>query len=549
MLKFPSKFVTGWGAAVALLGIVGIGAVWLFSPFGESWRGRIAGARAEGMAKSASGKMTSAASMADQMKTWKDRIAAAGPKNFADLMREIMRIGDPALREKVATALVAKWVSVDLTGFIAFVDAAEVDDDGDADSLWALLAPALANALPTLSDEAASRPELTEVVRRLIEYSARQDPERALVWAKQWLMDDTLESALATIAGEMIKKSPEEALKVFQDIHSPVRRVDAIGAIAAVYGTTHPEEATTWAKTLENRAERPYAMNAVLAARAEVEPEAASKEFVDFREATQAAYSTEREAEITRMGMSDIKEHKDGEPLTPEEAMDSEVLPGKDDPQLGLLEESAKAIAENWAANDPAKAMQWSESLPAGRLREEVVQSALAGWASKDPEAAYAYYMKNDASVAEPAQPIFEAWAGMDPTRAAAQADQLSDPAIREKAVSGVVSGWIDSSSDRSALNAWVDKLPNPWERDEANAQIAEAASYDEPTTAWQRATAIQSQSERREALKSAFASLVESDPSQARATLAQAKNNLTSDETNRLTKMLNAVTAANASN
>jgi len=333
---------------------------------------------------------------------------------------------------------------------------------------------------------------------------------------------------------------------VLQQIHASVRRVDAISAIAAVYGTTHPEEATAWAKALEIPAERPYAMNAVLAARAETEPEASAKEFTDFREKMTAAYAVERDAEIARMGASDIKEHKNGEPLTPEEAMDSETLPGKDDPQLGLLEDSAMAVAENWAATEPAKAMQWSESLPAGRLREEAIQSALTGWASQQPEAAYAYYMKNYASNAEPAEPIFDAWAQAEPAHAAEQAAQLTDPALREKAVSGVVSGWLDSSADQSGLEAWVDKLPDEQNRDEANSQIAEATSYDQPDTAWQRATAIQDQGMRREALKSTFASLVESDPSQARTMLAEAKN-LTPDEMTRLNKMLNAVTSKSA--
>ncbi|MDD5199857.1 MAG: hypothetical protein PHC88_08640 [Terrimicrobiaceae bacterium] len=449
---------------------------------------------------------------------------------------------DPTLRAQVAKLLVAKWVSVDLTGFIAFVDETEVDDDGEADSLWALLAPALAGALPTLSDDVASRPELNEVVRRLIEYSARKNPVQALAWAKQWLLDDALESALATIAGEMIKKSPEQALAVLEQIHTSVRRVDAISAIAAVYGTTHPGEATAWAKGLAIPAERPYAVNAVLAARAEIEPEAASKEFIDFREKMVAAYSVERAAEMARMGVSDIKEHKNGEPLTPEEAMDSETLPGRDDPQIGLLDDAAMAIARNWAAADPAKAIQWSESLPTGRMKDDVIQSALTGWASRQPDAAYAYYKKNYSSDAAPAQPIFEAWAQVEPAQAAEQASQLTDPALREKAVSGVVSGWLDGSTDQGALAAWVDKLPGKQERDNANSQIAEATSYDEPGTAWQRATAIQNQSTRREALKSAFASLVESDPGQARTLLAEAKN-LTPDETNRLNKMLDAAT------
>jgi hypothetical protein len=475
---------------------------------------------------------------------WKTRIERTGSKGFATLMRQVMGIQDHSLRSEVATLLVAKWVSEDLTGFIAFVDATEVDDDGGgaASALWEVLAPALANALPTLSDETASRSALGEVVRRLIEYAAQKDPVQAFAWAKDWLLDDARESALATIAGEMIKLSPRQALEVLGEIHAPVRRVDAISAIAAVYGTSHPVEATAWAKALPVAVERPYAMNAVLAARSEVEPEASAKEFADFRQTMQTAYAAEREAEIARMGMKDIPKAS-GEPLTAEEAMDFEVLPSKEDPQAGLLSEAAVAIATNWAAADPAQAMEWSESLPDGSLKNDVMQSALTGWATRQPQAAYEYYMKNLSTQPDVAVPIFEAWAESEPAHAAEHAALVVNPGLREKAVSGVVSGWLSSASDSAELTAWVDKLPRQQERDLANSQIAEATSYDDPDTAWQRATSIQDRRTRKEALKSAFASMVESDPNSARIALAGAAN-LTADETKRLTRMLNAVSA-----
>lgn len=516
-----------------------VGAALIFTAQ-ENRRNAAAQDKEEGSQKTASSAHQGARPAALDFGAWKKRIDGAPADDFARLIKEAIAISDPALRAKVMTALVGRWVGVDLKGFIAFVDESEVDDDGDGNALWALLAPALAEALPTLPDDVASRVELNEIVRRLIEYSARKDPVQAFAWAKQWLLDDAMESALATIAGEMIQQSPEQAMQVLAEIHSPIRRVDAIGAIAMVYGATHPEEATTWAKTLAVPAERPYAMDAVLAARAETEPEASAKDLIDFRDSMQAAYTADRDAEVAMMGIPDFKEHKDGEPLTDEELTNSELLPSKEDPQLRLLGDATRAIAENWAAAEPAKAMPWIESLPAG-LKGDAIESALAGWASQQPEEAYAYYIKNHASDAAPAAPIFEAWAQAEPRRAAEQAARLTDAAIREQAVSGVVSGWLDSSADQSALEAWVDRLPTARERDRANAQIADAASYDEPAVAWRRATAIHDPLTRREELKTVFANLVDNDPGKARALLAETKS-LTSDETNRLNKMLNAV-------
>jgi hypothetical protein len=540
LLELANGRTARWG--LAGLGVLAVGGATLYF-FDRDSAGSHSAMSANSDATkgtfSASGKMNPAAGKTAT--DWQKRVETAKLADFPALMREIMGIPDAVIRTQVAKTLVTRWVNADLTGFIAFVDATEVDDAANADDLWALLAPALASALPSLPDEVTMRPELSEIVRRLIEYSARKDPDQALVWAKQWLMDDALESALATITGEMIKKAPEKALKVFAEITTSVRRVDAISAIGAVYGTTHPVEATEWAKNLQNEAERPYAMNAVLAARAEVEPEAAGVEFTDFRSKMVSSYATEREAEIARMGIPDIRQYAPGEPLSEDDAMNSEVLPGRDNPQLGLIADAARAIAENWGETDPQAALKWTESLPPGGLRDDVVGSALVGWASKDPQAASAYYLKNSASNPTPAEPIFEAWAQAEPARAAEQAAELSDAAVREKAISGVVSGWLDSSADQTAIAAWVDKLPGKAERDAANAQIADAESFDEPDAAWQRATGIRNQATRRDALRSAFASLVASDPEQARVMLAETKD-LTPDETTRLTRMLKAV-------
>jgi hypothetical protein len=223
--------------------------------------------------------------------------------------------------------------------------------------------------------------------------------------------------------------------------------------------------------------------------------------------------------------------------------MDSENLPSKVDPQMRLLEESAAAIAQNWAATDPGKAMPWAQSLPEGPLRDQAIEGALSGWATEQPQAAYAFYKQNYAANPDPAQDIFESWAGAEPEAAAAEATQLKDPAMREKAVAGVVSGWLDSASDETALDTWVDQLPTSRDRDVANSQIADSDSYDSPKTSWNRAMKIEDQLSRREALKSAFASMVESDPAEARTMLAAAKS-LSSDEATRLDKMLRAATS-----
>lgn len=521
---------------VAGLGILVLGGYFLLRPDGAETAEKDSRAHAAPSVIDAPSAGQSNKDVAD----WAARIAAAKVAQFPELMKGALGIADSHVRNQVLAALTKKWLAEDMTGFIAFVDECEVDEE-ESGAIWNALVPAVTAALSGLPPDVASRPELGEIVRRLIENSARENPTQALAWAKEWLLDDALQSALATIAGEAVKNSPEQALQIFSEIVSPARRVDAINGIGAVYGATHPQEAAEWAQSLAMEAERPYAMNSVLASMAEVDAPAAADKLSAFREKIAKEYAAQREADVAQLGLAGVNETEAGSEV--EQAANSELLPSLEDPQLGLLDEAAVTIARQWAAEAPDAAMAWAEKLPEGRLKSDVVDSALVGWAETNPDAAFAYYLKTRSKDAAPAVPLFEAWAQSSPQAAAEAAAGIQDPAIRMNAVSGVVSGWLQNSGDRAEIEKWVGQLPSARDRDVANAQIADALSFDEPVAAWQRAVTIQNVQDRREALKSAFASMVESDPSEARRLLSQAQN-LTAEETKRLTAMLNAVTA-----
>ncbi len=464
---------------------------------------------------------------------WERLIADAAASDLAHLMRKALAISDPAERERVVAALVTRWINTDIGGFLTFVDEAEVDQDG-GEKIWSVLCPALAAILPDLDESASGDPRLREVVRRLIEFYARTDPGQALAWAREWLLGDARESALAVVAGELAQTAPTQAIALLDEVENPARRVDTINGIGAALGANDPDRGVEWASSLENVGERPYAMAGVLAAMAAVVPEkaaTASDEFVQrLAEEHEAQLAADREA-----GISSIPEGSENDPAN------VELLPPTVNPQLFLLADANMAIAEEWAARDPSRALGWVAAMPENEMKEDVLQSALAGWSQQAPEAAFDYYRSQRVENAAAAETIFETWAVNDPDAAASRVNQLESATERASAISGVVRGWTAREGGVEAATAWVDRLPPGIERDYANALLIDTVSLDAPEVAWQRAQGIQNAGKRQEALRTSFASLVESNPDAAVQALTH--TNLPADEVRTLDGMLRAAT------
>ncbi len=427
----------------------------------------------------ASGDTTSAAD-------WEALIASAPAKQFAKLMKRALTISDATTRQQIVQALVVRWLDTDQESFLDFMDDLEFSES-EGREVWPILVPAFAEALPGVSEKAASTPELDEIVQWIVEYYAEIDPAKALAWSKQWLLGDSLEAGMATIAGEMANRSPAEAMKILESIKSPDSRIDAVENIAGVMGAGDPVAALAWARSLPDEAERAAAVEEVLWSMSESNPEEAAKQLA---------------------GAKDVSD----------------------------IEGVSSSIAEEWAMKDHGKALSWAESLPDGAARTQAVQGALAGWAESDPVAAFNYYQANHGSNLETAEWIFESWAFTSPDQAAAQARAITDPKMREQAVTGVVNGWLNEGSTR-AVSQWVDALPPGRERDKASHVLVDTLSFDEPRPAWDRALAIHEPDIRGQAIQSAFAGLVDKDPSAARSALDQA--NLTPAERAALAPLL----------
>jgi hypothetical protein len=184
-------------------------------------------------------------------KSWEDRIAAANKDGFASLFLRAVDLKDPAERARILALLIKRWIQRDLRGFVAFIDAAEVDGFVTG-KIWNLLGSVLIEVLPQLDDQAASNPLLQGLIMRLIAHLAEGDPQQALAWTQQWLPDDSRDQALARITPELARSSPAAVIQILEIIRSPLRRVEAINGIGEAFGKSDPEKALQWAAALAN---------------------------------------------------------------------------------------------------------------------------------------------------------------------------------------------------------------------------------------------------------------------------------------------------------
>jgi hypothetical protein len=467
-----------WLLAVGAGGLVGIvaGALIFFGDGGKpkATEDRVAVTTgAQGSPKesiSSGGRRASLASMPQTPEEWDRQIEEADASVFAGLMDGALAIQDPAQRQATTQKLLTKWLNTNIASFLDYMDELEGSESGGGQA-WPVLVPAFVASLQNLSDQAAEDPDLEEAVLWMSEYYGEQDPRAALAWAKETLLDDVQQDALATIAGQLSVTSLSEAEALARELTSPTARLDALANIAAVLGEKEPARALQWAQNLADPGERSTALEEALWSISGVDPELAAQELA-----------------------------KVNDPL--------------------LIESVGSAIAEELAAKDPAKAVQWASGLPAGPARSEAMAGALAGWAAQDPQAAYAYLQANDRGNGDAMEWVFEEWGAKAPQDAANVISGITDAAARERAVLGLVNGWL-SEEDTQGVEQWVDQLPAGRERDMASLAIVDALSFDEPQPAWDRALTISDPQVRQEAILSAFSGLVDSDPQQARAALS----------------------------
>lgn len=463
---------------------------------------------------------------------WPARIGATAPAGFPALVRDILAQPPSVARDRALAALISAWIKRNPQGLRGFLDTLDADDSGLGSQFFA----ALSEALPYVSDEAASSPYLSELVSELVAARAEENPDIALAWAEKWLLGDALEEARVTVAGVLAEQSPSAALKQLEIIRNPLRRIQALSAISEGYAKNDPNAARKWAESLPHDAEVATAMNGVLLVMADQDVEAASKVFESVQARIAGTYARNLAANRRSRGLPEQPPlDAQGNPIV-EDAGGEDSLP-LESPDFDQMTDASETISQALALEDPAAALKWADSLP-GVLKVRGKRAALTAWAETQPEQAYGYCVANQLRDPETYSNIFGSWAEADPHAAAGAATEVESNLLRSEAITSAVGVWAGSEKDLSVVGEWISMLPRESDRNAANRAFASAIDSDQPQLAWDRVMQISDPDDRREVLTSAFANMVLTQPMVAASALSRASG-LTVEERRRLTAML----------
>jgi hypothetical protein len=133
---------------------------------------------------------------------------------------------------------------------------------------------------------------------------------------------------------------------------------------------------------------------------------------------------------------------------------------------------SLSPVANSWAGEDPASALEWLIARAESRERTGALSQVMRAWALEDYDSAQAWVSARSERAEAGASPLpdseREAWevllaqfvrrmAQVDPAEASTRIEQIADPVKRETLVYRIAYFW--AARDAEAARAWVDGL------------------------------------------------------------------------------------------
>jgi hypothetical protein len=205
------------------------------------------------------------------------------------------------------------------------------------------------------------------------------------------------------------------------------------------------------------------------------------------------------------------------------------------------------AIAQNWAASDPAAALAWAAAQGNERDARISMSGVIMGWWENDPRAAEAYVAEHaDKLGIEPLMNISSQIYKQDPERAKEWANSLptvearrmaatniamnmstSDPKaasewaatlpedVRGRTLEGVISRW--ARNDSAAVGEWINGL-NGSVRDDAVSAFSSAVAAKDPAAALTWATTVSDPTKRNTTVDRLVSGWMRRSPSDAKA-------------------------------
>ena len=309
---------------------------------------------------------------------------------------------------------------------------------------WAEIDPAAATAYANLLPKSANAGELR---RKALGFWAEKDFPAALAWAKALEVGDTRNSSLAAVAGALAKTDPAAALKLVADNFNRREAANAYSNVFAAWAENNYDAALTAALAIEDPQIRTRALQATLGKRVDADPRGVLE-----------VVKTSRSQDL-RWNVAD-------------------------------------RAMERWLERDFTAARDYALTLPAGELRQAMLQSVAREMTRRDPADALTWVqaITNESDRDEALESLFSTWAGRDSAAALAAAKALPEGQLRSTALSQMAQSLIDI--DVTAALAAIGELPPGQARQNATQNIAYQWARIDPKAAatWMLANAQQDQ-------------------------------------------------------
>ncbi len=309
---------------------------------------------------------------------------------------------------------------------------------------WAAEDPAAAFAKATGLGEEEGR---EEAVCRVLEVWAAMDLDAALA---AWEAVPDLKSRWSVrqaIADGAACTHPAQAFQLLTTGENPDASNVSLTAILRCWVGQDPTAAVAAATSLKTRAQRAEACGSVAFALAETNPAAA------FAWAAARVDPDERQAACAAVFAGIV----DGNPNTVVGLFDS--IANSD-----LRRKLTPVIVEKLTALDPARAVQWAVSLPAGASRTRALETAMTKWIREDPRSAAAFAVErgigHDDACADSA---LAALAGRDPAAAGEMLSGVTDARARLRWITGLIRdlGYSNEKDQSELIVQMADALPD----------------------------------------------------------------------------------------
>ncbi len=185
--------------------------------------------------------------------------------------------------------------------------------------------------------------------------------------------------------------------------------------------------------------------------------------------------------------------------------------------------QALQIIGSTWAASDPQAAESWVNTLPAGKMRDQLWLNLLYQTTQADPQAAMESILRADlreSTRLQGMQTALTAWSRQDREGALAFILEESNRSLSQRALPSIMNEWIDS--DTPAALAWLRQHGAEVGGAPLLEQMARMAAYQNPAAALQLLEDLPGGNTRTQLFQQAANSLAEQDLGAAQAQWAK---------------------------